>query len=646
MTCFLVKMMIFNKVSSYFTLLAAWILINSVALAQTADFQSANRLMQQQNFQEALPILEQLYEQNPGSLLFFDQYTSCLINLTRYEDAEKVAREQIQMNRFRPQAVVKLAEILHIKGDREQALEIWKREAQEYRNNIQYYYSIGSSMSNRQEFDAAIELYQKGREVFNNRNLFINELADTYMQAGRFEQSVNEFYRLVLDSPDQMSLVQQRFFNMRDHSLYEIAAFELEDLLLELHYTDAAYSSLYQLLTWLLMETKEYRRAFLFARQYESQTPFTIYSLFSLGSQFLSAREFELAVEAFEYYLQDSIGSMRYRAKEELANSYIRWAQYLQQNNLDRNFKVRDLNQKAYELNSTIILEDENYSRADRVLAALVDLSVDFFRDLEKAEQWLHMMENQAERERIDPSFFNYAKGRVALFKSEFSLARQFLTRADRTSDSSNLSEKARFYLGLSDFFAGDYEFAEIQLRSLERRNTSFYANDAIKLNMWIQNGIRADTTMSMLNSISEGIYHLHTGFFNGALDIFEPILANSRNPFAADITVELVSVLPAEYNLLLILLTERVLQAQPYSSQKERLMWDRARLVEISMSQGLSMNLPYSYQFLENSVQISYSERDLIEMLEDIILEFPNGFYAPAVRNKLQSLEYLPPGS
>jgi hypothetical protein len=91
-----------------------------------------------------------------------------------------------------------------------------------------------------------------------------------------------------------------------------------------------------------------------------------------------------------------------------------------------------------------------------------------------------------------------YAEGRIALFKKILP-ARQTLTRADRATDNSNLSERARYYVSLSDFYAGDYEFAEIQLRSLERRHTSYYANDAIKLRMWIKNGKRADTTGAVL---------------------------------------------------------------------------------------------------------------------------------------------------
>ncbi|MEX2463876.1 MAG: hypothetical protein WD513_06235, partial [Balneolaceae bacterium] len=392
-------------------------------------------------------------------------------------------------------------------------------------------------------------------------------------------------------------------------------------------------------LAWLLLETEEYRRAFLFARHYENQTSFTIYSLFSLANQFVSAREFELAVEAYEFYLNDGNESMRTRAMEELAYTYIQWAQHLQQYNLDTQVRLLELYQKAYVLNSEILENVPNYNRSDIVYARIIDLTVDYFKDLERAEYWFNKMSEQ--KERMDEAYLYYAEGRVALFNREFTTARQTLTRAHRSTDNSNLSEQSRYYLSLSDFFAGDYEFAEIQLQSLERRTTSYYANDAIKLRMWIKNGQRADTTHSLLNSISDGIFNLHIGLFNVSLDTLEPILANSHNPFAADMLTELIAVLPIEYNDLLLGLSERILQAQPHSSIKERLMWDRVTLIEKSLAyRQPKLITPASFDFLDTISSHSYSEEDLIDLYEDILMEFPNGFYASYIREKLQNLE------
>lgn len=614
-------------------------LLVDLTSAQTDQYQQANRMMQQQNYEEALPLLENLYENNPRSYVFFDLYTECLINLKQFDEAEQVAREQIDQNRFTLQAAMRLAEILHLSGDREQAREVWASKAETNKGNIQAYYTIGASMLDRQEYDAAIDLYKDAQAFLKDETLFLNELANTYMQAGRFEESVQQYFRLIINSPDQMSLVQQRFLRMRDNNLYQIAAFELEDQLMDLDFSHRAYSPLYQLLTWLLMETEEYQRAFVFARQYESQTNYTIHSLFTLANQLISARQFELGVQALEYYLDNSEETVQYRAKEELGFAYIQWAQYLQQNNLETDVRHKELYNLAYDYNETLLTIAPGYERANRAYSRIIDLSVDFFKDLEKAEYWFEKMQQHSDRQ--SQSHLYYAEGRIALFKKDFVTARQTLTRADRATDNSNLSERARYYVSLSDFFAGDYEFAEIQLRSLERRHTSYYANDAIKLRMWIKNGKRADTTGAVLDTISSSLYDIHVGNYNDALQKLEPILANSRNNFADDLIVELSSSLPVAYDGLVLNLIDRVIRSQPYSPLKERLLWDKASLIENYLLTETELpDSPFMYDFLGETVMLTYSKDDLYELYEDILMEFPDGFYAPFIRQKLQELE------
>lgn len=607
--------------------------------AQTADYQTANLLMQQQQYEEALPILQDLYEENPRSFVFFDRYTECLINLKKFEEAEEIARTQAEENRFRLQASIKLAEILHLQNNREEALEIWDQVIDRNPGNHQAYYAAGNSMTGRGEYDAAIELFKQARNEFDDDSLFLNELANTYMQAGRFEESVKEYFRLIILSPDQMSLVQQRFLRMRDDTLYEIAAFELEDLLLDLDISHKAYSPLYQLLSWLLLETEEYQRAFVFARQYENQTEYTIYSLFTLGNQLLSARKFDLATDAYQYYTDSDESSVRFRAMEQVAIAYWEWGQYLKQNNILTSAEQDLKYEQSYEVNKELIETAPNYENASRIYSNLIDLSVDFYKDLKKAEYWFSEM--QANNNQQDEVYLYYARGRIALFKKDFITARQSLTRADKRSDQSDLSEKTRYYLSLSDFFAGDFEFAEIQLKTLERRNTSYYANDAIKLRMWIKNGLRADSTGSLLETIGESMYAMHTGNYDSALEKLEPVLAQTNHSFTDDLTLEISSQFSDRYNSLKLQLLNRAIQSQPYSPLKERLLWDKAILMESFIKNiPVTSDTSFSYQFLDSEPELKFTQKNLIDLYEELLIEFPNGFYAPLVREKLDNLE------
>ena len=619
------------------------LIMTDLSFAQSRDFQTANRLMQQQNYEQAIPILSDLHDQNPSSFVFFDRLVDALIQTSELDRAENIVRKQIDRGFVTLQARGILGEILHLKGQQDEALEVWYNALESSNGNIQAHYIIASSMNNRREYDEAIRTYREARDLLNNQTLFLNELANTYMQAGRFDESVNEYFRLILESPRQMAIVQQRFFQMRDQQLYDIASFELEDLMLDLSTTHEAYSSLYQLLSWLLLETEQYERAYNFARYYEEQTSHTVYSLFSMGNRFLAAKQFQYAENAYQFYKESTNLSTRYRSYDELSNTYLQWANYAEQNNLTPADSIRTLYQKSYNNAEELIEQNAEYEQADRVLSRLAELSLDIFKNRDSAVRWFQTLQKISGS---DDPYSLYTEGRIAIFDENFSLARQHLARADRATDQSNLSEKVRYFSALSDFFAGDSEFAEIQLRSLERRNDSYYANDAVQLRMWIQNGMRADTTGSVLDTLGDGVYAIHTGDYERALNQLSPLLQNSQAVLTDDLTVELSTALPVEYSALKLQLINKQIDSNSGSPLLERLMWDRALLVEQIVQGRIIINPDRrsDIEFLNSDVKTEFTRADAEEFFEELILSFPDGFYASFAREKLQQIqtEYL----
>ncbi len=634
----------------FFYFFPVLIIFPGIATAQNSEFQLANQLLQQQKYEEALPIFRELNEETPSAYIFFERLTETLINMKKYEEAIEIAQSQIANNYSPTRTKVLLAELYHISGDKEQATQIWQSVLEMDDAGVQSYYQVAGSMSSRREYNQAIELYKEAQERFNNTDLFTNELANTYMQAGQFKEAVNQYFMVVKNSPGQMGYVQQRFLRMRDDVLYETAALELEDFLLDMDRDHLAYSQLYQLLSWLLLETEEYRRAFIFARQYESQTEDTNYSLYSLGSRFASAHQFQLAIDAFTYYTESSSGH-RFRAMDELAATYIQWARHARQYSLETGKRVEELYQKAYDTNQTLIDEAPYYNRIDRVLSSQIDLSLDILKDIELANKYYKLLEELDESIIDEPAYKLYAEGRIALFNRDFTTARQALTRADRATDRSNLSEQTRYYLSLSDFYAGDYEFAEIQLRSLERRSTSYFANNAIQLRMWIKNGTRVDTTGSALQLLGEGLHNIHTGNYSKAINTLEPILNNPNHSFSDDVAVELAKNLPDRFQPLIYRFLDQQITSQPNSPLKERILWEKALSAEnLSELYKSSPELFESNelrdaqnQFFSGDLSYNFSSEIIDEMYEQILLEFPGGFYAQYAREKLQLADTEP---
>lgn len=629
-----------NIIKLLLLLSALFLFLPVHATAQIDEYRQANLYFERQNFEEALPIFEQLYRENPRSLVFFNRYTESLIGLKKFDRAESAAREQIGKNRFDLQASLKLAEILHLKGNRDKALERWMKEAYANRSNVQAIYTIGNSLVNRMEYETATDVYRVAQDALNDDSLFLSEIANTQMRAGNFEESVRVYFQLIIETPEQMSLVQQRFLRMRDDELYSVAAIELEDILLDLDYSNQAYSSLYQLLSWLLIETEQYQRAFVVAKRFETDTSFPIYSLFSLGRQLRSSKAFELAAESFRFYTQESGETLRYRAMEELGNTLVQWAQYTDRNRSESLAKSDTLYSKAYNIFTTITENAPQNSNLERVYTSIIDLSLDHFKDSRLAKRWISELGDLPQEK--DTAYLRYAEGRRALFDGEHIIARQQLTRADKATEDSNLSEKSRYYLSLSDFYSGDYEFAQIQLKSLSRRYTSYYANNAIKLEMWINQGLRADSTGAVLDTIGQGLYNLELGNYDKSLRILEPVLVASQSSFADDLVVELTNELPEEYYIYLYELNERTLNNMAASPLRERLFWNKIVLSEYLLSNIDIEFANIDLKITETIDEINIQREDLLKLYEDFLVQFPSGFYAPFIRERLRSDHHI----
>lgn len=631
----------------------------SQAGAQSNEFRIANQYMHQQKYEEALPILRELHQQNPGTYTFYEHLAETLINLKYYDEAIDISEASLRAEHNETRTRIKLAEIYHISGDTEQAADTWQTVLDNNPRQIQIFHSVASSMMDRREYTKAVEIFSLSRDVFENPTLFTNEIANAYMQSGQFEKAVNEYYSVITETPQQMSFVQQRFLRMRNNDLYNIAALELEDYLLELDIQHPAYSQLYQLLSWLLLETEEYRRAFVFARQYESRTEQTIYSLFSLGNRLRSAKEFDIAADAYNYYIESNTGPVT-RATEEKATTYIQWARYLNQHGIGTYQQTDDLYREAYRLNESIIETAPNYNRKERVLTSLIDLSLDHFKEVDKAKRWYKDLSSYSSRANSAEPYTLYAEGRIALFNKDFTSARQALTRADRATEETNLSEKARYYLSLSDFFAGDFEFAEVQLSSLERRTTSYFANNAIQLRMWIKNGIRMDSTGTDLREFSTSLQLLHTGNYEAAIDTSSQLLEQTSHPFSDDLVVQFSNELPKQFQPFLLSLLQDQIRTNTQSPIRERLMWEQAEIADQLLTTAEKdgdtpdsdsyyshdeITTGYQYKGSENrfinmQTEVLLDRNSVNEMYESILLEFPEGFYAHYAREKLQQID------
>jgi len=643
-----------NYLIKYFLLLFGLILLPQIVQAQLdEDYFVADKLLRQQKFDQAEKKFRQLHQEHPQTYIFLDKLTECLINLKEYDEAIAVTQQSIKQGMMESQALIRLAEIYHTQGNNDQAFKIWDQVLDKTGESQQGQLRVARSMKERKAYDEAIKIYKKINQSASTSSSVATELAETYLQAGKYEQAIREYLEVVKQQPDRMSFVQRRLIRFQDDYIYDVAILEISDFLEDLSSSHPSYLNLQQLEIWLLMERGLFKRAFVTAKDAEIQSSTVTYTLYNIGSKLLAEQKFELAEQAYSYYIDNNVFPLKNRSREELANVYLQWAKYLESYNLGLSSKRRELYDKAFSTLESLRKEAASYQRLDHVLLALSELSLDILHEPKKASQYLAELRSVSE-DAQQVAQEAYIQGRLHLYDQDYTRARIAFSKSNKQERIGELAEKTRYYLALTDFYAGDYEFAKIQLNALERQNTSYFANDAVQLRLWIQNGLQADSSGAKLKPFAKSVELFAQGKDQLGINKLMSLLQKDRyNPMIDEALLELSTYHEAENASFVYRALSSYLKQQAQTSPLyERLLWERARLadqfvtndeIEISFKKIKTDTLSIGEQFLKSSeVHIPSTIEQLSALYEELLIHFPNGFYATYARERLQELERL----
>lgn len=638
---------------SYFLILV-YILTAGPATELRAQFDSdyhvGNQLFQQQKYEEAYRVFKKLHDDNPETFLFLEKATECLINLKRYEEAIEITEKAIRGSSFPGLASNRLGKIYHIKGDTARAFSIWDQTIEKYDNNFQIYLSVARTMSDRRAFQQAVDVYETARQQFSNSTLLATELANTYMQAGLYEKAINEYLRLVKQDPERIDYVQRSLLRYGDEYLHDTAILEIEEFIDDLSLGHPSHRSLHQLQLWLLLERNLYRRALASAKNYEKKTSQATFTLFGLGSKLLSEREYELAEEAYQYYIDQNIIAAKYQSMEKLSEVYTEWADYLSDYNLAHAERRKSLYQKAFDVLKKLQTEAPFYDHMGQVLIRQAELAIDYLDNVDLAKNYLEALRSRNKESAVAQQY--YVEGRIKLYEGEYARARIAFTKSNKQERIGDLAEKTRYYLALTDFYAGDYEFAKIQLNALERQNTSYFANDAVQLRIWIQKGLNADSTGSLLEPFAESVELFNRGKDGEAVKTIAPVVSGKAyHPMMDEALLVLSKNITPDLTYFTYAAISNYLDRWgQVSALRERLMWEKARIADQVVTENIQIQYsgnrvesdeePYlSGSERANEIKLPASHSEVVSLYENILLEYPDGFYASFARDRIQDL-------
>ncbi|TVQ71256.1 MAG: hypothetical protein EA363_06285 [Balneolaceae bacterium] len=632
--------------------------------AQTGagDFSLGNELLRQGKFEEAYEIFERMLRENPRSYAVYDRAATALVQLKRYDDAIQITKERLDRVGDDSNTRIKLGEIYDISGRRDDAMETWNHVLRQNTENAQVYRRVAETMNQRRLFREAIRVYETARELVGDANLFAFEIANNYLAIADFESAISEYLDIIGRDNRRMSLIQRQLLNYDERRLYDTAILLTEERLGQLSPGSEADLGYRDFLVWLTMERGLYRRALAAARTLERHSNNERHAMFRMGRDLRSRGQFELSEQAFRYYLELDAHPLQARSHEELSRTYQEWAGYLTDRNLDFDGAADSLYRKAFDAVDQLSGRFPRYDRMMQTLAIQSELALDHLKEPEKAAVYHQKMERIA-RNDSEMALVHYVEGRLLLFDGNFSMARVSFTRSNRIADGGEIADKSRYYLGLGDFYNGDFTYARMQLRSLERQNYSWYANNALQLRFIIQEGHEEGGENSELHRIARARYLYDTGHYAEAADLLAPVLEEpAANPLHGESMLLLTQTLRRIHPEIAFRVVDRhTRRPSVRQAAGERLLWERARLAEVVyiMQQRDAENnrsaegvvpagllaYPFSaeerfYGRDENPGPILLGADGVTGYYEELLLHYPEGYYSDIARNRIRDLE------
>lgn len=675
-----------NQIGVIFLLLVSVMAPLQGAVAQnqiSQDYIIGTQLMRQGQHERAAEIFAGLVEKNPGNFMYLEQYVLALSNMKQYEKAIGTVEAYLSTVPSDIMTITRLANLYHISGNVEKAIEVWNQALALEDGNPNVPRIVSESMQDRREFDRAAEVLQNARKAYDDPSLYLFELANIYLVAGKYSLAAKEYNSILLQYPDRLQFIQRQYSRFNDMELVDAAIIESDESIRSLPTADERIAMLREFQIWLLLERGLYRRAIATARNMDTESGQKTMALFNVGQRLAGQNEFELSEQALKVYADNKEHPLSARSSEELASVYMRWARHLITNNLDTGDKIAELYARADSTLRFIRTEFPGYQRRSQVAMLQTELALDYLKDGELARSWLSDMERfgEAEQFRIERQ---YLEGRILMFDERFNEARILLTRANTEARIGDVAEKTRYFLALTDFFSKDYEFAGIQLKALERQNASLYANDALQLRLWIMDGRNKDSTTTQIDLFSSAMLAWVKNDMAKAAELSkEIIIDHAKHPLTDDALMLLSKTMRYENPLDALTLIDDHIRTASGQALTEQLLWERILLTnrlksdpmrvlqELQESRGpapdstatqltdldfalLQANrtgnsqelwdtiqgMNSNFKVIENSTLNLFTEQGYTEILEDLIMRYPEGFYSGTAREQLRSIK------
>lgn len=449
------------------------------------DIHLAKNYFDQGEYVKAESVYKKLYEKNPTNINLLEGLVATLQEQEKYEEAGQALEAFKEKVPQFPGLDVEIGYNLSLLGKEAEAEKYYKKALAMIEKQPSSAYRVGSNFHKYGKLEEAIIAYKLALQEKPNSNYSIR-LAQVYGEQNRLEEMFSTYIDLILLDPQYYYSVNRYFAEFITSEPDNEANVLLRRVLIKRlqQEPEPAYN---QILSWLYVQENDFKKAFtqekaLFRRLDDQNTG----KLFQLA-EIAAERDFaEVAEEILEFIIDQAPNENQ----KILGYSHL------------MNIRVEQTREKEY----SKILKDfdqffEVYGKGQNTLG----LQIQYARFLaynqgktEEGKQVLHRLLDQ-EFNRFEEARIKMELADILVIEENFNQALIFYSQIKNLAKNAPLAQEALFKVAKTSYYKGDFDWAQTQLKILKRSTSELTANDALALNLLIEDNIAYDSTQTAL---------------------------------------------------------------------------------------------------------------------------------------------------
>ncbi|MCT8339535.1 tetratricopeptide repeat protein [Flavobacteriaceae bacterium TK19130] len=488
-------------------------LVNASALSQNEAL--AKNYFEQGEYEKALSIYEKLYEDTPGRLDFFLSLIESHQQLEHFDEVEALLKSKLQGVRANPQLWVELGYNHSLQQQDSLAKEAYQKAIRAAKENTNYAYTVGRALSDYSLLEEAIAVYTEAMQADPSKDFNI-QLARLYGEQGNLEKMFSSYIDLMQSNPSYRAVAQRNFSSYITEDPLNEANEVLRRTLL--HRLQNNPQLLYnQLLSWLFIQQKEYRKAF--------------------------AQEKAIYKRSEEENLRGVLDLALIAISEEAYEDAEEFVQFLIDNSYSPEAKLQ-----GHQYMMTIALKTtppEGYPKLEKRFEELLDeygrnastykLQTDYNEFLAfKAGKKEQAIQNLKDLLATNLNSYREAHVKMTLadilvFDEKFNQALIYYSQIQSKLEGNVLAQEARFKVAKTSYYKGDFEWAQVQLDVLRKSASQLIANDAMQLSLMIRDNSLEDSTQTALKKYARADLLALQNKNEEAVTVLEDILTQHK---------------------------------------------------------------------------------------------------------------------